>query len=229
MDSEEILLAQEQSVECKKGFERETQGTLLLTNKRLVFVAVRPGNTEQDFYLANLHFAGAHLRFADVEDLRSIPKDRLNISIPLEKIEFEKGHGAIFSHASLKVKWVDEKRSEKTAEFYADLSGRGRKRGLNDWAKVIEDLKSGNKKVKAPLNLPSPDTLEGKIVYILSDLQEKGLFEIESEAESKFKVDLDPDEVERACGNLVSQGLLHKKEGSFYRLASPLGEDDLSS
>ena len=228
MESEEILLAQEQSVECKKGLERESQGTLLLTNKRLVFVAAGPGNTEQDFYLANLHFAGAHLRFADVEDLRSIPKDRSNISIPLGKIEFEKGHGAVFSRANLKVKWLDEKGS-KSAEFYADLSGRGRKKGLNDWAKVIEDLKSGTKQIKAPSNLPSIDTLDGKIVYVLSDLQEKGVFEIESEAESKFKVDLDPDAVERACGNLVSRGLLHKKEGSFYRLPSPLGEDDLSS
>lgn len=234
MQSEEILLAQEQSVECKRGFEREAQGTLLLTNKRLVFVAAGAGSKEEDFYrvrvpLTPIQFSPVHARFADVDDLKSIPKDRWNLSIPLDKIEFEKGRGALFSEARLQVKWTDEGGQERSAEFYADLSGRGRKKGLNDWAKVIEDLKSGKKQFKIPQNIPNTDSLEGKIFYILSDLQEKGLFEIEEDTESKFKVDLDPDEVERACESLASRGLLEKKKDSFYRLPSPLGEDDLSS
>lgn len=234
MQSEEILLAQEQSVECKSGSEKQIQGTLLLTNKRLLFVSAGTGSAEQDFYrvrllLTPIQLSPAHIRFADVDDLSSIPRNPSNISIPLQKIEFEKGHEAIFSRAKLQVKWLDETNKERIAQFSADLSSSGRKKGLNDWAKVIEELKSGKTKIQIPKNLPNTDSLEGKILYVMCDLQQKGLFEIESETESKFKVDLDPDEVERACQNLVSQGLLEKKKDSFYRMPSPLGEDDLSS
>ena len=230
MQSEEILLAQEQSVECKKGLEKEVQGTLLLTNKRLVFVAANyKGSDEQDFQLSIFRLAPVHLRFVDVEDLSSIPNDKLDIAIPLERIDFEKGSRGILAHTKLEVRWLDESNNEKSAQFYADLSSRGRKKGLNDWARVIEDLKRGKIAIKIPQNLPASGALEGRIYYVMSDLQEKGLFEIEREAESKFKVDLDPDEVERACENLVSHGLLEKMKDSFYRLPSPLGEDDLSS
>ena len=48
-----------------------------------------------------------------------------------------------------------------------------------------------------------------------------------------FKVDLDPDEVQAVCDKLATQGVIKRYPDSsgdvFYRRASPLGEDDLSS
>ena len=118
--------------------------------------------------------------------------------------------------------------SERDAEFIQTIIG-GRKKNLNDWAGVIADLKNGKIKIEIPSSLPGKDTLEGRIVNSLVDLQEKGVFEIEKEIETRYKIDLDPDRVEEACNNLVSKGILEKKSEDFYRLTSPLGDDDLSS
>jgi hypothetical protein len=64
-------------------------------------------------------------------------------------------------------------------------------------------------------------------------MQEKGVMEIEEAVESEYEVELDPDEVQAACDRLSSQHLLIRSPDSsdymFYRRASPLGEDDLSS
>ena len=80
---------------------------------------------------------------------------------------------------------------------------------------------------------PSIETLEGKILRVLGDMQDKGTFEIEEEVESEFKLDLDVDDVQKACEKLVLLGLVDKTPDAsgdaFYRKRSPLGEDDLSS
>jgi hypothetical protein len=228
---EELILAEEQSVVNKKGFMKETQGTLVLTNQRLIFVAA---NQEEEFVQSDLPRETAGIRFADVDDLDSIPKSPLNISIPLDEVDLETGTEGMIENPHLKIRWLDSG-VEKKAEFIADLTDPGRKIDLKDWAKVIDSIKAGTIKIRypSPASVPSRDTLEGKVFYIMGDMQDKGLIEIEEQTEESFKVELEPDEVQAACEKLVSLGLVDavSDEGGdpFYRKRSPLGEDDLSS
>ena len=220
MSSQELILAQEQSVLNRSGLGKEIQGTLVLTNSRLLFVATTEENSTS-FGLGTIRYS------SDVEDLNLIGQSPSNISIPLDAIFATKGSKGIMTNPNLKIKYKAAS-LEKDAEFVQTTIG-GRKKNLNDWATVIADLKDGKIKIKVPSSLPGKDTLEGRIVDSLVDLQEKGVFEIEQEIETRFKIDLDPDKVEEACNNLVSNGILEKKSEDFYRLTSPLGEDDLSS
>ncbi|MHB2035142.1 MAG: hypothetical protein ACYCPW_00150 [Nitrososphaerales archaeon] len=220
MPSQEMILAQEQSVLSKSGFGKEIQGTLVLTDRRLLFVSA----TAEDTPAIGLN---AVRYYSDVEDLDSVGQNPSNISIPLGSVLITKGHAGLMTSPNLKIKYK-EGSSEKNAEFIQKITG-GRKKNLNDWSKIIEDLQNGKIKIKIPSWLPDKDSLESRIIDTLSDLQEKGIFEIEKEIETKYKIDLDPDQVETACNNLVSKGILEKKAEDFYRLPSPLGIDDLSS
>lgn len=207
----------------------KVQGTLVLTNKRLIFV---PANQQEDFTMnAIVPRTEARLRFANIDDLNQIPSDPRTVSIPLSSIKSESSHEGIITLPSLKVKW-NENGVERKAEFVEEIAG-GRKKDLKDWARTIENLKSG-KSIIQPMKVPpSEDTLEGKIFEMLGDMQEKGTLQIEEEVEQHYQVNLDPDEVSEACEKLVSQGFLDAirdpSGDSFYRKRSPLGEDDLSS
>ena len=111
------------------------------------------------------------------------------------------------------------------------VTGRSRRKNLNDWARVIERLKTGNQKLIQVTKAPSVETPEGKIMRILSDMQWRGVLGIEEEVERIFNVQLDPDEVQAACDKLCNQGMLKQKPEAgdvFYRKGSPLGDDDLS-
>ncbi len=230
----EIILAEEQSVVNKTGFMKETQGTLILTSRRVIFVAA---NQELDFRVSTILSSASmeHFRFADVDDLKNIPDSPENLSIPIYEIEIDKGEEHFFENPHLKIKWLD-KGSEKKAQFIADIKSTGRKVDLKDWVGVIDSLKAGTLKITYPASPPpNKDTLDGKVLYILGDMQDKGLLEIEEQTEEYFKVELEPDEVEVACKKLVSLGFVDKVESSssdrFYRRRSPLGknEDELSS
>ena len=227
---DEIILAQEQSVTRKTaGLENEYQGTLVLTNTRLLFVVA---NQEQDVAITPL--TTARVLFADVRDLNNIPMNPANLSVPLNDLEVEKGHERLFRLPTLKIKW-SEGGVAKSAEFVEDIAGAGRKENLKGWVKVIESLKEGKIRLQFP-SAPTPglDKLEGKVLYILNDMQEKGIFEIQKGIEDAFKVeDIDPDQLDGTCQKLASQGFLNViKDASgdnFYKKRSPLGEDDLSS
>lgn len=218
--NQEIILAQEQSVLNKTGLGKEVQGTLVLTNNRMIFVAA---NTEISAALG----LGTVRYYADVEDLNSISQKPPNMVIPLESITTVKGSKGIMTNPNLKVHFGSGS-TERTEEFVQTIIG-GRKKNLNDWASVIENLKNGKIKIKTPTWIPDKNSLEGRILSALADLQDKGIFEIENEIETEYKIDLDPDKVEEACNNLVSKGVLEKTSDEFYRLPSPLGSDDLSS
>ncbi|MGI0078100.1 MAG: hypothetical protein ACRECH_00565 [Nitrososphaerales archaeon] len=220
---QEIILAQEQSVIAKSGFEKQVEGTLILTNQRLIFV----GATEEEDVRSGV--GTESLRFSDVNSLDSIPKSQYNLYIPLTQIDFEKGRH--IGHPSLRVRWKDDS-GERQEEFVEELTGR--KKNLNDWAAVIDKIKSGALKPDAPkTTAPEKDTLEGQILYVLGDMQEKGSLQIEEQVETMFELDLDPDQVEAALKKLVEMQLvdvLPDRSGvEFYRKHSPLGEDDLSS
>jgi len=239
--SDEVILAQEQGVirrgvGAKKALEGdfgvgEVEGTLVLTNQRLLFVCGNEEEVELPEPTGFNPFGKVTVLFSDVEDLRSVPENPRNLSIDIAAISSLKGRRGELAKPALEVGWR-EGGSARSFEFIQQLTGK-RARNLNDWAAVIERLKAGKQQVVRLPPSPSLDTLEGKVMSVMGDMQEKGEFEIEGEVERGFKVDLDPDQVEESCGKLVSMGLLDVREDvggdKFYQKRSSLGQDDLSS
>lgn len=236
---QEIMLAQEQAVirrgpgirkeiEAAFGMGGETEGTLVLTDRRLVYVH---GN-EQEESVRIGGFSAKRLYFSDVESLRSMSLDSESVEIPISKIVKVAGHHGEAIAPKLEVNWTDDAGAARTTEFVQQISGASRRRNLNDWAMVIEKLKAKQQKITPLPPAPGGDTLEARIMVVLGDMQEKGLMTIEGEVEERYKVDLDPDDVEAACDRLIAEGLILKPvpryEDVYYRKASPLGADDLS-
>jgi hypothetical protein len=215
--SEESILAQEQAVTMrglgvKKELEAEVgvgekEGTLVLTNKRLIFVCT--DEKEEDVHLGYTPLTPtAHLLFSDVEDLGEIPQDPRNTFISISSVTSAIGHKGGLAKPKLEVRWT-AKTQEMGAEFTELLTGK-RKKNLNDLAAVIQKLKSGGLTLIAVPKAPPIDTLEGKVVHVLSDMQEKGVFSIKAEIEEKFKIDVDPDEIQGACEGLAKDGALDR-------------------
>lgn len=216
-------------VEAAFGFGGETEGTLVLTDRRLVYVH---GN-EKEVHLRVGAFSQKHLFFSDVESLNSMVLDSASLDIPFSKIVRVAGHHGEAIAPKLEVKWTDQSGATRVVEFVQQLVGGSRKKNLNDWAKVVEMLKAKQQRITLLPPAPSADTLEGRILAALGDMQDKGLLTIEDEVEERYGVDLDPDEVEAAIGRLVAAGLVRSlgapKEDPYYRKVSPLGDDDLSA
>jgi len=232
------MLAQEQAVirrgvGLRKGVEAafgaggETEGTLVLTDRRLVYVH---GNEKEEDLRVGA-WSAKRLFFSEVEDLVSMRLDSESIEIPLPNIVKVTGHGGEAISPKLVVNWTDG--APKSTEFVQQITGGSRRKNLNDWAKVIEKLKANQLKIKSLPQAPGPDTLEGRVFAVLGDMQEKGPLAIEEEVEEHYKVDLDPDDVEEACDRLAAAGLVRKTappgEDPYYRKDSPLGDDDLSA
>lgn len=238
-DTPEVILAQEQGatmrqggrakeVEAEFGFD-ETEGTLVLTNKRLIFVCTDEKEDRLMGQAALNPTAGIHIIYSEVEELEGVPTDPPNAFVPIASIEGVKGHAGGIGRPSLEVEWDDGRRH---ALVFTEGVTKRKGKGLKDWAPVIEKLKAGSLKLVALPRQPSTDTLEGKVARVLSDMQEKEVLTIEDAVETEFKLDLDPDELQAACDKLVSTGLVKRRPdpaGMFYRKASPLGEEDLSS
>jgi len=235
----EVMLAQEQAVirrgpgirkgvEAAFGMGGETEGTLVLTDRRLVYVH---GN-EKEESLRIGGFSAKRLFFSDVESLDSMPMDSASLEIQISAIAKVAGHRGEAIAPKLEVTWTEGGVTRAT-EFVQQISGASRRRNLNDWARVIDKLRAKQLEIAPLPPAPGGDTLEGRILGVLGDMQEKGLLTIENEVEERYKVDLDPDAVEGACEKLVAAGLLVKGdaryEDVYYRKASPLGADDLSA
>jgi hypothetical protein len=239
--SSEAMLAQEQAVICRgpgvlKGVEAafglggETEGTLVLTERRLVYVHGK--EKEEGLRIGAL--SAKRLYFSDVEDLNSLPLDSESFEMPLAKITKIVGHrGEATVAPRLVVSWTEENGQTRSTEFVQQITGGSRRKNVSDWAGVVERLQANRLKVVRLPAPPAESTLEGKILGILGDMQDKGPMAIEEEVEERYKLDLDPDEVQRACDRLVASGLVQKAspkgEDSYYRKASPLGDDDLSA
>ncbi len=231
----EIILAQEQDVEVKdnvSGKMKNIVGSLILTDKRLIFVEA---NKEEDLDIGSgpLSKRSATVRYADVDDLEEVLSNANNLLIPLGSIVKASGSEGILHPPELKVMWKANSGQVNQAVFTEELIG-ARKKDLKDWAKTIQGLRDGTIKIqKLSSPIPGIESLEGKILHVLGDLQQKGVFEIEQETESEFKIDLDPEAVEVACEKLASLGFLDRNPDPsgevFYRKRSPLGEDDLST
>ncbi len=210
----------------------EVHGTLVLTTSRVIFVCT--DEREEDLRVGvrgDPLTPTVHLLYSDVEDLSQIPDDPRNVSVRLGDVTSAKGHKGEMTKPSLELRW--KKNSGETgAEFVQVLTGR-RRRNLNDWAGVISGLNAGTLKLVAVPEDPSPDTLEGKVAHVLSDMQEKGIFAIGGEVEAEFGVVVGPDEVQSACEILVKRGVAARfpdQSGDvFYRKLSALGEPSFSS
>ena len=236
---EEVILAQEQAVDRGSGAKEPEggfgaglmEGTLVLTNKRLVFVTT--GEAEEDLSEPNAFnpFGKLKLFYSDAEDLKSIPADPDNLIVPLALVTSIKGHKGNGAKPKLEVKWLEGKR-ERTTEFSQRLSGKRRK-NLDDWARTIERLRKGKQPLVSLPKAPGLDTLEGQVLRVLSDSQEKGILTIGHLVEDAFKIELDPDQVKVASEKLTSAGLVRRRRDpsgeNFYHKRSPLGDDDLSA
>lgn len=236
--SEEQILAQEEGVinrrvgtraEIDTAFDvfgKETEGTLVLTTTRLLYV--HGGETREDIPVGVM--SRKTVFYTDVEDLRNIPADLNNLTIQLSSVTKVVGHHTLASAPKLEVTWTQGGTS-RTTEFVQQVTGGSRKKNLNDWAPVIERLRSGEEAVASPTESPDAGSLDDKVLQALGDMQEKGLLTLESELEMKYKVDLEPEDVDAACQRLVAKGLIKstgaKDEPPFYQKVSPLGSDSL--
>ena len=233
--SAEVILAQEQGAALSMTGKRkeleadfgvgELEGTLVLTDRRLIFVC-----TDEKMVTLPVGYFQATLIFSEVEEVSQIPQKPPNIFVTISSIVSVKPHGGRLERPGFELEWKDS----GTRRSFLIVQGEERRgKGLKDWVPIIENLKAGRQKLVTIPQPPPIDTLEGRVVRVLSDMQEKGVLEIEEEIEDQFKVDLDPDEVQAACDAVASKGIIRRYPDSsgdiFYRRASPLGEDDLSS
>lgn len=237
----ELILAQEQAVVCrhtgiadelKTALDvsgKETEGTLVLTNFRLIYV--HGGETREDVPVGILSRKPTY--FADVDALESIQEDAANLSLELTWVTKVTGHRRFGMDPKLVVSWRTGSGGARTSEFIQQLTGGSRKKNLNDWAPVIDRLRAGTQKVTPLPHAPDESTLEGRILRTLGDMQEKGEMTIETEVEKRYQVELEPEQVEEACQKLKEQGLIAvttpKDEEPFYQKVSPLGEDSLDA
>jgi len=231
----EVVLAQEQGAVMREaGTEKELQaefgvgvkeGTLVLTNKRLIFVCTNERDEDLPGESGLNPFGKIALVYTEVEDLDSIPSGAPNVFMPLSSVSRVAGHRGDLSRPSLEVEW-DDASGKHSRTFTQTLTGH-KARTLSDWAPIIENLKADKQKLISVPPAPSTDTLEGKIMHVLSDMQEKGLFSIEEAVETEYNLELDPDDVQAACDHLATKGLLVRSSeltgDAFYRRVSPLG------
>lgn len=258
LGEDEIILAEEQGAARRINPIRSSTGTLVLSNRRIVFLRADYWN---DGPLLPPIGDGGFMRMPDIgykevynlEELAKEPnlfsgEGNLNLSIDLESITNAKGNsGELFGRPSLTVEWRTKEKlnsnQQELAVFHQEFTG-SREKNLNDWADVIMKLKSHflEDVIEASLSrkkdIPAIETLEGKVLYILGDLQTKGVFEIESELKKRFQghgleFDLDPEKIESACQILIEQDwiLTIEQDGiPAYRKTPPLGDEfDLSS
>ena len=201
------------------------EGTLVLTSRRLIFACTNERGENLPGESGLNPFGKIDLVYAEVEDLDSIPPEAPNVFVLLSSISKVTGHKGDLGRPSLEVAWNDAE-GNHARTFTQTLTGR-KAHSLNDWAPTIENLKAGKQKLVSVPPAPPTDTLDGKIIHVLSDMQEKGVFSIEEAVETEYGLELNPDDVQAACDRLTTEGLLVRNSeltgDAFYRRVSPLG------
>ncbi|HEV2390418.1 MAG TPA: hypothetical protein VGS04_06810, partial [Nitrososphaerales archaeon] len=110
----EVMLAQEQAVirrgpgirkgvEAAFGLGGETEGTLVLTDRRLVYVH----GDEKEETMRIGGFSAKRLFFSDVESLSSMPLDSESVEISISKLVRVVGHHGEAIAPKLEVTWTD--------------------------------------------------------------------------------------------------------------------------
>lgn len=235
----EVMLAEEQAVihrgaglknEVEAAFGiGETEGTLILTNRRLIY-AHKAAEEEVDLPVGIFTYKSVFID--DIEGLDAISNDAEGLEIPLSRIVRVEGHGGKDAISpKLEVEYTLQSGETHWTVFVEQITGASRRKNLNDWPEVIMKLMAGQVRLIGLPDAPSETTLEGRIYRALGDMQEKGALTIEEEVEKRYNVDLDPDDVVITCDKLVGMGLIRKadtdEDDPFYQRISPLGQDDV--
>lgn len=224
---EEVILAEERNVILKS---KKSDGTLVLTNKRFLFVPA----TESDmpgFGQLSIGYYRISQYFSDVKDLKDLPiegqGDFLSIRLrSITNVVARKG----FLRPTLKVEWRADDLSTRDAEFLQKFVGKSKRINLTDWATAIGKITGGASffapKLPDYSSIGQDDVIAQTIIKVLSDLQEKGLYEIEHEIERdhyEIGQEIDSDELRSKCDSLVKGGILSVDEtGEFYWIRSPI-------
>jgi len=210
---EKILKSQ--PLVSSKGSRNFSNGTLCLTNKRLVFIPLE----------GKVASRNAASEEKSIKESLNKPE---NISIPFETVESAIGKRGIV-RPSLLVVWQDRQSAKSTeqTEFIQRIrTARFGEIGadINDWGNLIEkgknsDIGAEDQTTEQVEGLQyDSENLESRVLEALSDMQWKGVLQIESEIADRYNANLDPDHVEAACKNLVKDKRLEQdKSGMFFK------------
>jgi len=237
LSAAEVILAEEQGASRNLGSLHKKSGTLILTNKRLVFMR---GNKEIRIEVVpeiwrdivpNIFPSGlpAILGFAEVYDTAEIPSQMTfpDVSIDLASIISATPERPVdvtsFRRSSrLVVSW-NSSIETKIVEFEEHMSGRPRKINLNDWGDVIMKIKSGyfdnlireliNSRNSSQLEVNS---IEANVYFLLGDLQSKSTVLLSKEMEERFATRIDFERIQQACDRLERLKLIAGTYDTFW-------------
>lgn len=197
-------------VVCKNS-KSVKEGSLVLTNRRLVFAAGKSTLTP--------------------DEIKKVMQDRDAFSISLEQIANVTGNRGIL-RPSLQVIWRNAPEDQTTMrtdfiQNYRPKTLEEATNGINEWVSAIEggaladgDLKSGESAA-----IVDQSELKSKVLEELGDMQWKGFFQIEKELREKFNLTPDPDLLEKVCAELVKEKRIEQdKYGQFFRKTPASGK-----
>jgi hypothetical protein len=209
----EFVLKQENDVLCRNSFVL-LQGTLFLTDKRLVFtVAAR----DEAFFSNNAFSLEAG------SDNVSENSDK-SLSIPLTSIVSAKGRKGML-RPSLEINWRDNEQNEQIKTEFTQKTGHtsnSANADISGWAEEIQRLSASEIEKAQDRNFLSlkndTNSIEWDIMDVLDDSEWKGLFQIEKELKDTKGIKIDFEQLEGNCRKLVSAKLAETdKIGEFYR------------
>jgi hypothetical protein len=196
------------NVVCKNS-KALTEGSLILTNRRLVFAKGKVN-------LAN-------------EEVPQILRGRDLFAIPLEQIANVSGNRGIL-RPSLNVSWRNQPGDQSTTktEFlqnYRPKNLEEARNGINEWVPLIERAAVSDVE-DSPTETQSAtvdeNELKSRVLEELGDMQWKGFFQISKELREKYDMSVDPDQLEKVCHGLVEDKLIEQdKHGEFFRKIQP--------
>ena len=125
--------------------------------------------------------------------------------MPLE-IKFRKTGKEIRESVAKRIEQLKSRLEHRNAELEKLMGNKAKLRSYLIRSTQAEFYGHG----RAPSQLYSKDDISSEEKEETRQMC-KRIFEIEQEIETRFKIDLDPDKVEEACNNLVSNGILEKK------------------
>jgi hypothetical protein len=206
--TKEAPLKYQSDVICKNSRSVQ-EGSLLLTNRRLIFVEGKGSLKDSE--------------------LQSVLQENDHFTIPLPQVANVSGKQG-FLRPSLTVAWhpTPEDPSSTKTDFlqkYRPQNLEDARNGINQWVAVIEQAATSDLDL-APLEMKNEEEqptiddseLRSRLLEELNDKQWKGFFQIERDLGEKFGLSVDPDALERCCKNLVAEKLVEQdKHGEFFR------------
>lgn len=200
----ENVVRTQENVICKNSLAI-LEGTLFLTDRRLVFVA----GQELD----------------EGEDIQKMLDEADALSIPLDQVVTASGNRGILRQ-SLNIVWHNPPDSPSTTKTEFLQKNRPRnvaeaKNAISEWVPQIEETAVSEVKTEQEemvRSSPSWDQLDSKVLQALGDMKWKGFFQLERELEETYGASLDPDDLETSCKRLVKGKLIEQdKYGAFFK------------